>query len=184
MSGSGTGRGIVGRRVVQAVLDEMLVMVPMLLLAIAVIWLFHPRGVALLGFLKVVVYTMLALDFVGLWFVNTWWPYRHGGQTPAMRWLRLRVVTVDGRHPPLSVFLVRELMMMIDGFAWGLVGIVVMLVTRRRQRFGDVVARTVVERVPKSAGQAAFPGPDGDLGAVARPELALGRTDVRLDGGQ
>jgi uncharacterized RDD family membrane protein YckC len=195
MSGSRTGRGIVGRRIVQFLLDELLVMVPMLLLAIAVIWLFHPHGVALLGFLKTVVYTMLALDFLGLWLVSTWWPYRHGGQTPAMRWLRLRVVTLDGKHPPLSVFVVRQLLMLVDGFAWGLVGIVVMLVTRRRQRFGDVVARTVVVRVPRgrdgsgdgfgdSADQAAFPGPDGDLGAVARPELALGRADVRLDGGQ
>jgi uncharacterized RDD family membrane protein YckC len=194
MSGSASprrgGLGVVGRRLVQFVLDELLVFVPMLLLAIAVVWLFHPRGVALLPFLKVVLYTMLALDYLGLWFVNAWWPYRHGGQTPAMRWLRLRVVTLDGGHPSLAVFVVRDLLMVIDGFAWGLAGIIVMLATRRRQRFGDVVTRTVVVRVPRrttpvrSAGETAFPGPDGDLGAVAGPELALGRADVGLDRGQ
>jgi uncharacterized RDD family membrane protein YckC len=194
MTGSASPRrggfGIVGRRVMQFVLDELVVFGPMLLLAIAVILLFHPRGVALLPFLKVVIYTMLALDYVGLWFVSVWWPYRHGGQTPAMRWLRLRVVTLDGKHPPLSVFVVRELLMMVDGFVWGLAGIVVMLSTRRRQRFGDVVTRTVVVRVPRrdtaagSADESAFPGPDGDLGAVAGPELALGRADVGLDRGQ
>ncbi|WP_410619914.1 RDD family protein [Amycolatopsis sp. cmx-8-4] len=191
------GPGIIGRRLVQFFLDEMLVFVPMLLLAVLVIVLFHPSGrVSLLPFLKVVVYTMLALDLVGLWFVTTWWPYRHGGQTPAMRWLRLRVVMLDGSHPPLRLFLVRQVLMLIDGFAWGLAGVVVMLCTRRRQRFGDVVARTVVVRVPKhspadspvdspeSVDEAAFPGPDGYLGAVAGPELALGRADVRLDGGQ
>jgi uncharacterized RDD family membrane protein YckC len=182
-----TGPGIAGRRLVQFFLDEMLVFVPMLLLAVLVVVLFRPSGlVALLPFLKVVVYTMLALDFLGLWVVTTWWPYRHGGQTPAMRWLRLRVVMLDGSHPPLRLFLVRQLLMLVDGFAWGLAGVVVMLCTRRRQRFGDVVARTVVVRVPKSASvdEAAFPGPDGHLGAVAGPELALGRADVRLDGGQ
>jgi uncharacterized RDD family membrane protein YckC len=195
MTGSAPGRrvgyGVVGRRVVQFLLDELLVFFPMLLLAIAVVWLFHPHGVALLPFLKVVLYTMLALDYLGLWFVHAWWPYRHGGQTPAMRWLRLRVVTLDGGHPPLSAFLVRELLMMVDGFAWGLAGIVVMLSTRRRQRFGDVVTRTVVVRVPRrrdapggSADETAFPGPDGDLGAVAGAQLALGRADVGLDGGQ
>jgi uncharacterized RDD family membrane protein YckC len=186
------GLGVVGRRLVQFVLDEMVVFVPMLLLAIAVVVLFHPRGPGLLTFLKVVLYTMLGLDFAGLWFLNVWWPYRHGGQTPAMRWLRLRIVTLEGAHPSLGAFAVRELLMMVDGFAWGLAGIIVMLVTRRRQRFGDVVARTVVVRVPRrrdtdpggSADQAAFPGPDGDLGAVAGPQLALGRADVGLDGGQ
>jgi uncharacterized RDD family membrane protein YckC len=198
MTGSRPGLGVVGRRLVQFLLDELLVFGPMLLLAIAVVWLFHPHGLAMLTFLKVVLYTMLALDFAGLWFLNVWWPYRHGGQTPAMRWLRLRIVTLEGAHPSLGAFAVRELLMMVDGFAWGLAGIIVMLVTRRRQRFGDVVARTVVVRVPRrrdsdcddsndcddSADQAAFPGPDGDLGAVAGSQLALGRADVGLDGGQ
>ncbi|MEV7094838.1 RDD family protein [Amycolatopsis sp. NPDC051045] len=190
MTGSRPGLGVVGRRLAQFLLDEMLVFVPMLLLAIAVVWLFHPHGVALLTFLKIVFYTMLALDLVGQWFVNAWWPYRHGGQTPAMRWLRLRVVTLEGTHPSLAAFVVRELLMVVDGFAWGLTGIGVMLATRRRQRFGDVVARTVVVHVPRgrdglgeSADQAAFPGPDGDFGAVAGPQLALGRADVGLDRG-
>ncbi|MEU5265796.1 RDD family protein [Amycolatopsis sp. NPDC021455] len=190
MTGTRPGLGVVGRRLAQFMLDEMLVFVPMLLLAIAVVWLFHPHGVALLTFLEVVVYTMLALDFAGQWFVYAWWPYRHGGQTPAMRWLRLRVVTLDGTHPTLGAFVVRQLLMLVDGFAWGLAGIAVMLATPRRQRFGDVVARTVVVRVPGrrtgpggSAHQAAFPGPDGDLGAVADAQLALGRADVGLDRG-
>ena len=135
MTGSRPGLGVVGRRLAQFLLDEMLVFVPMLLLAVAVVWLFHPHGVALLTFLKVVLYAMLALDLAGLWFVHTWWPYRHGGQTPAMRWLRLRVVTLDGAHPSLGAFVVRQLLMLVDGFAWGLAGIVVMLVSPRRQRF-------------------------------------------------
>lgn len=134
-------------------------------------------------FLKVVLYTMLALDLAGQWFVSAWWPYRHGGQTPAMRWLRLRVVTTDGGHPPLGAFVARELLMVVDRFAWGLAGIVVMLVSGRRQRFGDIVARTLVVRVPRSADQPAFPGPDGDFGAVADPQLAFDRADVGLDRG-
>ncbi len=183
------GIGVVGRRLVQFLLDELLVFVPMLLLAVAVVWLFRPHGPDLLTFLKVVVYAMLALDFVGLVFVTVWWPYRHGGQTPAMRWLRLRVRTLEGGHPTLGAFLVRELLMVVDGFAWGLAGTVVMLVTRRRQRFGDVVARTVVERVPQrrteaSADEAAFPRPDGDFGPVAGPQLAFDGADVRFDRGQ
>ncbi|MET8850759.1 RDD family protein [Amycolatopsis sp. NPDC004625] len=178
------GPGTVWRRLVQFLLDELLVFVPVLLLAIAVAWLFHPHGPGLLAFLRVVLYTMLGLDFLGLVFVMVWWPYRHGGQTPAMRWLRLRVETAEGAHPSLGAFALRQLLMLVDGFAWGLAGLVVMLCTPRRQRFGDLVARTVVVRVPRSAHHPGFPGPDGDLGAVAGAELALGRADVRLDGGQ
>ncbi|MFJ9779657.1 RDD family protein [Amycolatopsis sp. NPDC101161] len=178
------GIGVVGRRLVQFLLDELLVFLPMLLLAIAVVWLFHPHGPGLLTFLEVVLYTMLVLDFVGLLFVTVWWPHRHGGQTPAMRWLRLRVRTLDGGHPSLGAFLVRELLMVVDGFAWGLAGTVVMLVSRRRQRFGDIVARTVVERVPRSADEPAFPRPDGDFGAVPGPQLAFDGADVGLDRGQ
>ncbi|MFJ7219255.1 RDD family protein [Amycolatopsis sp. NPDC098790] len=178
------GIGVVGRRLVQFLLDELLVFLPMLLLAVAVVWLFHPHGPGLLTFLKVVLYTMMVLDFLGLVFVNVWWPYRHGGQTPAMRWLRLRIRTLDGGHPTLGAFFVRDLLMVVDGFAWGLAGIAVMLVSRRRQRFGDIVARTVVERVPKLADESAFPRPDGDFGAVARPQLAFDGADVGLDRGQ
>ncbi|MEU7785496.1 RDD family protein [Amycolatopsis sp. NPDC049159] len=86
--------------------------------------------------------------------------------------LRLRVVTVDGGHPSLGAFAARELLMLVDGFAWGLAGIVVMLVSKRRQRIGDIGARTLVVRAPRSADQPAFPGPDG-----------ADRADVGLDRG-
>lgn len=186
---------MVALRVLQYVLDEMLVVVPLFLLAIGVVWLFHPHGIpALLLFLKIVFYTTLGLAFGCLWALDIWWPHRHGGQTPAMRWLRLRVVTLDGGQPSLWAFAGREVLLVIDGFAWGLVGVTVMLCTRRRQRFGDVVMRTMVVRVPKkrdaegerarSADEAALPRPDGDLGAVARPQFPLRGRDVRLHRGQ
>jgi len=171
------GFGLAGRRVAQAVLDGLVVVLPMLLLAIVAIVVYRPSGFAdLLRYLKVVVFAMLGLDLLGAWLLSVWWPHRHGGQTPAMRWLRLRVVTLDGGQPSLGALFLRQLLMVVDGFAWGLVGIVLIVCTGRHQRLGDVVTRTAVVRMPPkpadqrgSADEAGLPSPDGDLGAIARP---------------
>ncbi|HEY3708579.1 MAG TPA: RDD family protein [Amycolatopsis sp.] len=186
---AGRGLGVVGRRIVQYLLDQLIVAVPLLLLATLVVLLFRPAGLsALVPFVTVVALTAMVLDFAGLWFFAIWWPHRHHGQTPAMRWLRLRVVTLEREQPPLRAFVIRTVLMLVDGFAWGLAGIGLMLFTPRRQRMGDLVAGTVVVKVerapetgPESADEAALPRPDGHLGAVARPELALGRGEVCLD---
>ena len=99
----------------------------------------------------------LVLPFVGiilvglggvLW-MDVWYPHRHDGATPAMRWFGLRVVTLGGGDPSLRDYFVRWLMMVVDGLFFGLVGAVLIAVTPRRQRLGDMVARTVVVRVGK-----------------------------------
>jgi uncharacterized RDD family membrane protein YckC len=170
------GLGVVGRRIVQYLLDQLIVAVPLLLLAVAVVLLFRPTGLsAVIPFVTVVAITVMVLDFAGLWFFAIWWPHRHGGQTPAMRWLRLRVVTLEGEQPPLRAFVIRTVLMLVDGFAWGLAGIGLMLCTPGRQRLGDLVAGTVVVKVarvpetgPESADEAALPCPDGHFGAVTR----------------
>ncbi|MGW4483369.1 RDD family protein [Amycolatopsis sp. NPDC004368] len=173
------GLGVVGRRVVQRVLDMLLATVPVAVVAVLVVLYVPPPG-SLLTFLKVVAYTTFAVWAILSLYLEIWWPHRHHGQTPAMRWLRIRVVTLDGGRPPLRAYVIRALLMVVDGFCWGLAGVVIMLVNARRQRLGDLVAGTVVV----SADDAGLPRPDGDLGAVASPELALGGREVSLHGGE
>ena len=60
--------------------------------------------------------------------------------------LGLRIVREDGTRPRPSTLLVRMLLQVVDGFAFGIVGLVLMLAGRRHQRFGDIVARTLVVR--------------------------------------
>ncbi|WP_177228638.1 RDD family protein [Amycolatopsis sacchari] len=139
--------GVVGLRFVQAVLDRGLVLFALFVPAVFGIFGFTPIGPATKGFLIGVFAGYWALAEVALWLLNTWWPLRHGGQTPVMRLLGLRIETVTGEPPRLRAYLTREFLLMVDGFAWGLVGIVLMLVTPRRQRLGDLVAGTVVVRV-------------------------------------
>ena len=67
-----------------------------------------------------------------------------GGRTPGKRLLRLRVIGADGRAISLFASIVRNLVRIVDFLPTGyLVGMVLMLVTRREQRLGDLAAGTL-----------------------------------------
>lgn len=74
------------------------------------------------------------------------------GSTPGKRALGLRVVSVDGWPASGAQHLLRTLLWPVDVLLpvplpfFGLLGLVVVLTTERRQRLGDLVAGTVVER--------------------------------------
>lgn len=108
-------------------------------------------GLALaLGSLAVVVFTGV---YVGYWVVL---PAVSHGQTPAMKLFGIRVITDDGSEATVGQMFLRWLLLVIDGFAGGLLGLLVMLATERRQRVGDLAARALVIRVAPSR-------PDGAL---------------------
>ena len=93
---------------------------------------------SILGFLVV-----LAVPF----FVYAYWPSTHAGQTPAMKWLGLRIVREeDGGLPTLGQTSIRWVLLIVDGAFAGLVGLVIISSTQRHQRLGDMVAKTLVVR--------------------------------------
>ncbi|GHF65917.1 putative RDD family membrane protein YckC [Amycolatopsis bartoniae] len=136
----------VGRRCLQYFLDEMLVMVLLFVPVALGIIAFTPIGRSTVAFVKGVFLGYCFLAMLAGILLHTWWPWRHDGQTPAMRWLGLRIVTTTGEPPPLRAYVVRQFLVVVDGFAWGLVGVVLMLATRHHQRLGDLVAGTLVVR--------------------------------------
>jgi uncharacterized RDD family membrane protein YckC len=76
------------------------------------------------------------------------WLWR--GQTVGKRLLRLRVVDGAGLRLEPSQVIVRNLMRLVDGLpAFYLLGGITCLVSRHRQRLGDLAAGTVVIRAPK-----------------------------------
>jgi uncharacterized RDD family membrane protein YckC len=139
---------VVGRRCLQFALDRLFVMVSAVALGVACFTLLAPagHGQAFRDFTNIVVITLFVLAMAAAWFFDTWWPYRHGGQTLAMRWLGLRVVTTAGAAPPLRAYLIRTVLLLIDGFGWGLPGLILMIVSPWHQRLGDMLAGTVVIR--------------------------------------
>lgn len=139
---------VVARRAAQFALDVLLVQVVAVGLAAAVA--FGLR--ALLGGGHVVL-TVLVLGLVWLWLslfgwlaVTVLWPILRGGRTPAMSWLGLRVVTQAGEPPRPAAHVLRCALTVVDGFPFGLVGLVTMANSARQQRVGDIVAGTLVIR--------------------------------------
>jgi uncharacterized RDD family membrane protein YckC len=70
------------------------------------------------------------------------------GRTIGKRLLGLRVVAIDGTAPGLRKSLVRNLLRIVDGLpALNIIGVVLILTSPQRARFGDRVANTRVIRV-------------------------------------
>ncbi|MBW0102706.1 RDD family protein [Pseudonocardia sp. KRD291] len=72
-------------------------------------------------------------------------PHRTG-RTPAMALLGLRIVRVDGDRPSVGQHAGRAVLLVLDTLLGGLVGWIVILCSRRRQRIGDHAAGTLVVR--------------------------------------
>lgn len=145
-----TSRTVVVRRYLQYIIDEALAVVFATLVFLACFGFallaaeFGARGKVLL----VIPFLMWVVTLFGvtLWF-GIWYPHGMGGATPAMRWLGLRIVTMDGGRPSLRDYFLRWLLMIVDGLFFGLLGAVLIAVTRRNQRLGDMVTGTLVVRV-------------------------------------
>jgi uncharacterized RDD family membrane protein YckC len=94
--------------------------------------------------IQVLVYFVISLGYMGL----AEWLWR--GQTVGKRLLGLRVVDAAGLQLEPSQVIVRNLMRFIDGLPLlYLLGGIACLVSRHRQRLGDLAAGTVVIRAPK-----------------------------------
>lgn len=138
---------VVARRALQFALDVLAVQVIAITVAVLVTLacrLLFDAGLVLVVLVGGLVWLWLSL--FGWLVVTVLWPVLRHGRTPAMRWCGLRVVTADGQEPRPSAHVLRCALTVVDGFAFGLVGLVLMSNSRRRQRLGDIVAGTLVVR--------------------------------------
>jgi uncharacterized RDD family membrane protein YckC len=68
------------------------------------------------------------------------------GRTPGKGLAGIRVATLSGQRVSVGRALLRNLLLMVDGTLGGLVGIVLIALTPRWQRLGDLAAKTLVIR--------------------------------------
>ena len=66
------------------------------------------------------------------------------GQSLGKRLMNIRVVKVDGSIPGISSYLLRWLLLPIDGLLTGGLGLLSILLTKNNQRIGDLAAGTMV----------------------------------------
>jgi uncharacterized RDD family membrane protein YckC len=72
------------------------------------------------------------------------------GQTIGKRMLGIRVIALDGSSPSMGAFFTRWLLGLVELVgSVGVIGLVSVVLTRYSQRLGDLVAGTVVVKVPK-----------------------------------
>jgi uncharacterized RDD family membrane protein YckC len=138
--------GVFGVRIVQYLLDVLLSFILMAITMTAVGYLaltFKDAGIGLAG----VLIPVYLVGFASIWFVLAWWPSTHGGQTPAMKWLKLRIVTTQGGKPTLGALTIRWLLLLlIDNQIFGVVGLIALSSSAGHQRVGDKAAKTLVVR--------------------------------------
>jgi uncharacterized RDD family membrane protein YckC len=110
-----------------------------------------------------------------------------GGRTPGKRAAGLRVVRSSGRPVTFVRSMVRNIMRVIDAFAFYFVGMLSIFITNNNQRLGDLAADTLVVRdrhgdrrhgeAPTSVGVSYDPGDavNWDVSAVSAEDVATVR---------
>jgi uncharacterized RDD family membrane protein YckC len=142
---------VTGRRVVQYLIDSFLVGVIPALASIP----FDRSDSTFVHILGGIVAFGIFV-FVGLlyWVVFT---YAQHGQTLGMKLLGLRVISMGGGPANRGQLTIRWLCLILDAipYTWpftGLLGFIVILCSRNRQRIGDHLARTLVVATRSTAG--------------------------------
>jgi uncharacterized RDD family membrane protein YckC len=88
---------------------------------------------------------LVVLIFGSQWLYFGFFEWAWNGQTPGKRMLRLRVIKMDGTSVSWTDVLLRNLARPIDTFGpMGLIGLFMIFVSRKGQRLGDWMARTLV----------------------------------------
>ncbi len=130
---------VTGRRIVQYIIDAIIYGI----VAGAISWALD-RGTGGLHALLVVLTVVLDI----IWYVIYWAlvPYRVKGQTVGMMALKIRVISMDGGPASLVQLIVRSILLVLFSPVSLLVGIIVMMLSRYRQRTGDHMAKTTVVR--------------------------------------
>lgn len=144
-----------GSRFLAGVLDGLLVVMVLLavVLGLTVLAELDPTGASTFvqGFLALGFLLGIVAYFVGFHALSD-------GQTPGKRALGIRVVGVDGEPAGLGALVLRGVLMIPDAVPVPLfLGMIVIAVSPRRQRLGDVMARTLVVRDTRSGARGMEP---------------------------
>ena len=143
----------IGNRFLACAFDHLLQFVVMLVLFLLFLWVGDTAGLyAQLRDAPKWVIALLIIALFSIWvgyFAVFEWAW--SGQTPGKRWLKLRVIREDGRPITFWEAAARNIVRIFDMepvliIPFYSVGLVAVFASSRDQRFGDMVAGTVVVR--------------------------------------
>jgi uncharacterized RDD family membrane protein YckC len=107
--------------------------------------------------------------FLLLFFYDVAWELLNDGRTPGKALLGLRVVRDDGRRVDGGSSVLRNLLRLIELPLFYAPGIVLVTLTKRHQRIGDMVAGTLVVREPRRTSKALGGKAASPAGGTGRP---------------
>jgi uncharacterized RDD family membrane protein YckC len=128
---------VTGRRVVQYVIDFILSGIVFWLLSLA-----FDRGTGVTHGVLWLVQVICDIAWYTLYWAYV--PYARNGQTIGMTLLGVRVISADGGPASLVQLFARSILLVLFPVVSPIVGLIVMLCSRYRQRTGDHMARTLV----------------------------------------
>lgn len=89
--------------------------------------------------------------FLGYFLYHIFMEILNGGQSLGKMALSIRVVRLDGKEPEWSDVVMRSALQLVDSiFCFGIIGILLIKTTPRRQRLGDMAANTTVIKLFQS----------------------------------
>ncbi len=130
---------VTGRRIVQYIIDAIIYGI----VAGLISWLLD-RSTGGLHALLILVSVLLVIA----WYLVYWAlrPFKRNGQTIGMQLLDIRVIDRHGGPASFVQLAIRSILLVLFSPLSLLVGIIVMMFSRYRQRVGDHIARTIVVR--------------------------------------
>jgi uncharacterized RDD family membrane protein YckC len=162
----------IGSRFLAGLLDHLLMAGVVLLIVLLVILLFNVSVFGLDARMVREAATWMTGLFVVLGFLVYWGYFVlfeswMNGQTPGKRYMKIRVVQQEGGAIFFSAVAIRNLVRPVDFIGFYAVAGLVMFLTRKAQRLGDLAAGTVVvsEEIPDYAAQS-------DTKATVRDEIS------------
>ena len=134
-----------GSRIVAVIIDHVI-------LAIIVLAIAFPFGLSAammammggsLGMASWMIGYVVALNFI-IWLVYFSYFESATGQTIGKKVMHIKVVKEGGKKLEMSDALIRTILRIIDGIGAYILGLIVILVSEKKQRIGDMAAGTVV----------------------------------------
>ncbi len=131
---------VTGRRFVQYIIDIIIYGI----VAGLISWALGDRGTGAVHAVLVVVDVVVVVA----WYLVYWAyvPFRRDGQTLGMSVLGIRVISASGGPASFVQLAVRSVLLVLFGLVSVIVGFIVMMCSRYRQRTGDHMAHTMVVR--------------------------------------
>jgi uncharacterized RDD family membrane protein YckC len=131
---------VTGRRFVQYIIDIIIYGI----VAGLISWALGDRGTGAVHAVLVIVDVVVVVA----WYLIYWAyiPFRRDGQTLGMSVLGIRVISANGGPASFVQLAVRSILLILFGIVSVIVGFIVMMCSRYRQRTGDHMAHTMVVR--------------------------------------